>query len=165
MPATVDPETASAVADASQSTDNDLIKGVVIGTLIGFSDDGRAPLVVYPGQPGSAAIPARTTIDLFGSHIGADVVLMFEKGNAVQPIILGRLRNAGQQLQSQNRVVVDVEADGERTIVSAKEQLVLQCGKASITLTRSGKVLLYGTYVLSHSTGPNRMKGGSIQLN
>jgi hypothetical protein len=60
---------------------------------------------------------------------------------------------------------VDVDADGQRLIVSAKEQLVLRCGKASITLTKAGKVLIEGSYVLSRSTGVNRLKGGSVQLN
>ena len=55
--------------------------------------------------------------------------------------------------------------DGQRLIVSAKEQLVLRCGKASITLTKAGKVLVEGTYLLSRSTGVNRVKGGSVQLN
>jgi hypothetical protein len=41
----------------------------------------------------------------------------------------------------------------------------LQCGKASITLTRAGKVLINGAYVSSRSSGVNRLKGGSIQLN
>ena len=50
-------------------------------------------------------------------------------------------------------------------IVSAKEQLVLRCGKASITLTKAGKVMIQGSYVLSRSTGVNRVKGGSVQLN
>ena len=60
---------------------------------------------------------------------------------------------------------VEVDADGERMIVSAKEQLVLRCGKASITLTKAGKVLIQGSYVSSRSTGVNRVKGGSVQLN
>jgi hypothetical protein len=60
---------------------------------------------------------------------------------------------------------VEVDTDGERMIVSAKTQLVLRCGKASITLTQAGKVLIEGTYVSSRSTGANRLKGGSIHLN
>jgi hypothetical protein len=60
---------------------------------------------------------------------------------------------------------VEVDADGERMIVSAKEQVVLRCGKASITLTKAGKVLIQGSYVLSRSSGVNRIKGGSVQLN
>ena len=47
----------------------------------------------------------------------------------------------------------------------SKEQLVLRCGKASITLTKAGKVLIDGSHVLSRSSGVNRVKGGSVQLN
>jgi hypothetical protein len=60
---------------------------------------------------------------------------------------------------------VELENDGERLIVTAKTQLVLRCGKASITLTNAGKVLIEGAYVSSRSTGVNRINGGSVQLN
>jgi uncharacterized protein (DUF2345 family) len=60
---------------------------------------------------------------------------------------------------------VEVDADGERLIVTAKDRLVLRCGKASITLTKEGKVLVEGTYLSSRSSGVNRIKGGSVQLN
>ncbi len=58
-----------------------------------------------------------------------------------------------------------MDADGQRMVVSAKEQLVLRCGQASITLTKAGKVLIDGTHVLSRASGVNRVKGGSVQLN
>ena len=48
---------------------------------------------------------------------------------------------------------------------TANKQIVLKCGKASITLTRAGKVLIRGAYLSSRSSGVNRIKGGSIQLN
>ena len=50
-------------------------------------------------------------------------------------------------------------------MLSADKEIVLKCGKASITLTRAGKILIRGAYLLSRSSGPNRIKGGSIQLN
>ena len=60
---------------------------------------------------------------------------------------------------------IEVDADGQRVIISAKDQIVLRCGKASITLTQAGKVLIQGSYVLSQSTGTNRIKGGSVDIN
>ncbi len=137
---------------------------VVIGKLIAITDDGSTPLVVYPGQPGSAAVRARSVLDLHGAHIGQSVVLSFENGDATQPIVMGVLRQGSDKpLDAPGQVQID--ADGERLIISAKEQLVLQCGKASITLTKAGKVLIQGSYVSSRSTGVNRIKGGSVQLN
>lgn len=139
--------------------------GVVIGDLIAIKDEGRVPLVLYPGQPGTAAIGARTVVDLHGVHIGRQVVLMFEAGDPARPIVMGLLREGeGWPLEKQPGQV-EVDADGERMIVSAKEQVVLRCGQASITLTKAGKVVIQGTYVLSRSSGVNRIKGGAVQLN
>ena len=140
--------------------------GIVIGELIGITGEGRMPLVLYPGQIGSAAIAAQTVIDLHGPHIGKKVALMFEGGDGSKPIVMGVLRdsNEGWPLTEQLGQV-EFDADGQRMIVSAKDQVVLKCGKASITLTKAGKVLIRGTYVLSRSEGANRIKGGSVQLN
>jgi Domain of unknown function (DUF6484) len=137
---------------------------VIIGELLALSDDGKSPLVIYPGQPGTAALRARTLLDLHGAHIGQSVVLQFEGGDPTLPIVMGVLRQTDNQpLEASGNVQVD--ADGIRMVVSAKEQMVLQCGKASITLTKAGKVLIQGSYVSSRSTGVNRVKGGSVQLN
>jgi uncharacterized protein (DUF2345 family) len=70
-----------------------------------------------------------------------------------------------QQAPESSTGNVDVEADGERLVVSARQQLVLRCGKARITLTRAGKVLVEGTYISSRSSGVNRIRGGSVHLN
>lgn len=137
---------------------------VVIGELVALADDGHTPLILYPGQPGSSALRARSILDLHGAHIGKSLVLSFENGNPALPIVMGVLRDAERQwLEVPGQV--QVEADGERMIVAAREQLVLKCGKASITLTKAGKVLIEGSYVSSRSSGVNRLKGGSIQLN
>ena len=48
--------------------------------------------------------------------------------------------------------------------VSAGEQVTLRCGKASLTLTAPGKVLLRGAYVSSRSSGVNRIVGRSVQI-
>jgi hypothetical protein len=139
--------------------------GVIVGELIGMSDEGRIPLVLYPDQPGTAALRARSVVDLHGPHIGRSVVLMFEGADPSRPIIMGVLREGEGWTLDQKPGQVEVDADGERMIVSAKEQLVLRCGKASITLTKAGKVLIKGSYLLSRSSGVNRIKGGSVQLN
>jgi hypothetical protein len=90
---------------------------------------------------------------------------MFEDADAAKPIVVGVLREADGWPLDQHAGQADVEADGERLIVSAQRQLVLRCGKASITLTRDGKVLIRGTFLSSRSSGVNRIKGGSVQIN
>ncbi|MDH6170709.1 hypothetical protein M2282_005884 [Variovorax boronicumulans] len=139
--------------------------GVVTGELVAIADEGRTPLVMFPGQPGTAAVRARSVADLHGAHIGAAVVLMFEEADAARPIVMGVIRGSEGWPLAEQPAQVEVDADGARMVVSAREQMVLRCGKASITLTRAGKVLIQGSYVLSRSTGVNRVKGGAVQIN
>jgi hypothetical protein len=139
--------------------------GVVVGELIGLSEDGNCPLVLYPGQLGTAAVAAGSIVDLHAAHIGKRVALMLEEGIVNRPIVMGVLRGEEAWPAEECPTQVEVVADGERLIVSAREQLVLRCGKASITLTKAGKVLIQGAYVFSRSTGANRIKGGSVELN
>jgi hypothetical protein len=141
------------------------IAGVVTGTLVGFANGGATPLVVFPGQVGTAAVAARSVVDLDGVHIGQDVLLMFDGSDSRRPIVMGWLRPREGWAPAEQTDQVRVDSDGERLIVSAKEQLVLRCGNASITLTKSGKVLIRGAYIVSHSTGANRVKGGTVHLN
>lgn len=139
--------------------------GVVTGELVAIADEGRTPLVMFPGQAGTAAVRARSVVDLHGAHIGAAVVLMFEQADAGRPIVMGVLRGDEGWPLAEKPAQVEVDADGARMVVSAREQMVLRCGKASITLTRAGKVLIQGSDVLSRSTGVNRVKGGAVQIN
>ena len=139
--------------------------GVVIGELVAISDEGRVPLVLYAGQPGAKALAARSLVDLHGAHLGRKVALMFESADPERPLIIGVLREGERWPIEKRPGQVEIDADGERMIVSAKEQLVLRCGKASITLTKTGKVLIRGEYVQSRSSGVNRIRGGAVHIN
>jgi Domain of unknown function (DUF6484) len=167
---------ATAVADLAQllaapvdthagATDGTRIDGVLLGTLVGFADDGATPLITYRRQPGTAALPARATVDLHSVHVGRDAVLMFEDGDPYRPIVVGCLRNASMGAPRSETGQIEVDADGKRLIVSAEERIVLRCGKASITLTKEGKILVQGAYVSNQSSGVLRIKGGSVQIN
>src|SRR6185295_5697721 len=145
--------------------DRSRIDGVVVGTLVGFANDGATPLVTYRQQPGTAALPARATVDLHGIHIGKEAVLMFDEGDPHRPIIVGCLRGETTIVPAVDAGQVAVDADGTRLVVSATERIVLRCGKASVTLTKDGKIILQGTYLSNNSSGVLRLKGGSVQIN
>ena len=140
-------------------------RGVVVGELIAIRDHGATPVVTYPGQSGVAAVPARSIVDLDERQIGRPVVLLFESTENANPIVIGVLRERQDSCVKQHSASVDVEADSEQLMVSARKRLVLRCGKASITLTEEGKILIQGTYVSSRSSGVHRIKGGYVQIN
>lgn len=57
------------------------------------------------------------------------------------------------------------QVDGERVVIEGEKEIVLRCGESSITLTKAGKILIRGKYLLNRSTGVNRIMGGSVQVN
>ncbi|TIT96704.1 MAG: hypothetical protein E5W39_18975, partial [Mesorhizobium sp.] len=60
---------------------------------------------------------------------------------------------------------VEVIRDGKRVRIRANDRLELRCGKASIVMDSDGQIVIRGTYLVSHSSGPNYIRGGSINLN
>jgi hypothetical protein len=153
---------AEAAPDAAQKMS--ALDGVVIGVLMGF-DEGGAPLVVFAGNPVEQAVPARTTARLEHDHIGSEVALMFEQGDPARPLVMGRILHPEVALAPSVPQRFQATIDDQRLELSAEREIVLRCGKASITLTRAGKILLRGAYLFSRSTGVNKIKGGSVQLN
>ena len=137
------------------------LPGVVLGTLAGWDEAGR-PLVAYPDAPTEAPLPALTTVALQADDAGRELALLFVQGSPLRPLIVGLLQ-APAAAPPQEKPVATV--DGERIEFSARQEIVLRCGQASLTLTRAGKILLSGTYILSHSSGINRVKGGAVQIN
>ena len=61
--------------------------------------------------------------------------------------------------------VIEADVDGTRVRICARDEVVIQCGKASITLRRNGRVVIRGTYVETHSAGTNRIRGGQVRVN
>lgn len=155
----------SMLARAVAQTDGNRFAGVVIGELVGSTDVNQPPRVLYPGHTNDAPVVARSAIDIPSTRSRSQVVLVFEEGDPAKPIIIGILRKDHRSVDDEQSSTVDVEVDGERLSITAREQIVLRCGLASITLTRAGKVLIRGQYVSSRSAGVNRIKGGTVQIN
>ncbi len=61
--------------------------------------------------------------------------------------------------------VIEADVDGRRVRIIAKDEIVLECGQASVTLRRNGRIIIRGTYVETHSEGTNRIKGGQVRIN
>jgi hypothetical protein len=146
------------------------LPAVIVGTLEEIAEDGT-PLVDFEGNRTERPLPARSTGSVDAAAVGSAVALLFENGDLARPIIVGILHHTltprDETAAAPGRKAVNVEAtaDGERVTITAGSEIELRCGKASITLTRAGKVIIRGAYLLSRSSGVNRIKGGSVQIN
>ena len=151
------------------------IEGVRVGAIVRVDENGQV-LVDFPGNaegPVAARLASAFGVKKLKRAVatGQDVLLAFENNDPRLPIVIDSLCNDAKQTTGSETVALQREdldeilVDGKRVTFDAKEEIVLRCGKASITLTRAGKVLIRGAYVLSRSSGVNKIKGGSIQLN
>lgn len=134
------------------------IEGVVIGIFLGFGES--SPLVVFPGNPQETAIPARSLAELTSSMIGAEVALLFQDGDPGRPLIVGRIIDPARKADAPQII-----RDGEQLRITANERIELRCGKATIIMEKDGRITLRGTYLTSHASATNRIRGGSVNLN
>ncbi len=144
---------------------------VVIGTVVDVNDNG-IPQVDYPGNPANSLLDAMTTVPVNKESVGRQAALLFQNGDPGKPLIVGLVRNFLDELPVPAGLVPtddnqpqEVLVDGERIVFTAEKEIVLKCGKASIILTKAGKVLIRGAYLSNRSSGVNRIKGGSVQIN
>ena len=142
------------------------VGAVSVARLHGFDlrdEPLLSSLATLPGE----LVRARSTVALTQAMVGSDVLVLFEDGISRSPIVVGVLQEYGvaRKETTSSPAVFDVQADGERLTLSAEREIVLRCGAASITLTRAGKVVIQGSYVLSRSSGYNKIKGAAIDIN
>ncbi|RWO63255.1 DUF6484 domain-containing protein [Mesorhizobium sp.] len=134
------------------------IEGVIIGIFLGFDDE--APLVVFPGNAKETAVRARSLAEMSSDMIGAEVALMFEDGDVGRPLIVGRIVKPSRKTWAP-----EVIRDGQQVRIVGDERIELRCGKATIIMEKDGHITIRGTYVTSHASAANRIRGGSVNLN
>jgi hypothetical protein len=146
----------------------------VLGRIV-CVEAGGAISVEIPGtsqaRAARLAVPLTREELLAAQEAGASAVLVFENGDPALPIIVGLVQTAGRPPDAARNDsppvphVLEADVDGKRVRITAQDEIVLECGSASITLRRNGRVVVRGTYVESYSDGTNRIKGGQVRIN
>ena len=153
---------------------------IIIGTLTGIDAIGKA-LVNYPDAY-VQDVSALSTVELNHKHIGRQVALLFANGDPGKPVVMGLIHSPLQEMLENFEISPtdsaeeegeyrsadsheDAHIDGKRIVLEGKEEIVLKCGDASITLTKEGKIIIRGKYLLNRSSGVNRIMGSCVQVN
>ena len=87
--------------------------------------------------------------------------------NAVesQPIVLGLLDAPPVPVKEDVNVAAPGGMKPETLRIEAGRELVIECGEAKISLRKDGRIEIRGTHLISRSSGPNKIKGGSVFIN
>src|SRR5262249_26876794 len=124
----------------------------------------------------SAPLVARIAASLDDATLAAaardqrEVLLLFEDGDPSRPIVVALLRSQTpvvDALLTDPLPSIDKVAriDGKRVLIEGKEEVVLQCGNASLTLRRDGKAVLRGVNIVSQAEQVHKVRGGKVQIN
>jgi hypothetical protein len=154
--------------------------GPVIAALEGVDESGS----VFVAIAGSGVIPARVSSHLDPAEVRqaaarrAGALVLVDAAHQ-RPVLIGlieeRLRPVPVPLPTRlaepergdPKIATDAMAivDGRRVVMTGRDEIVLSCGKASITLKSDGKVVVKGTRVETDAEGVNRIKGASVRIN
>lgn len=134
------------------------------------------PTQVWVTLPGTdAAVLASIGMDCDEQRLQSAVdqqqpaVLIFEQGDSERPILIGIIApihtEPRQLAELPQGFAVEADADGRRIRLQAQEEVILQCGDASISLKRNGRVVIRGASIETNAKTTNRIKGGSVRIN
>lgn len=144
--------------------------GVTIGRVADVDKMGCVTIAYESAALGRSPRQATSMIALTARDQGRRAVIAFGDGRPESPIVLGLVQEPLDELLAvtrgdANRQEMDAQVDDERIELKAEREIVLRCGESSITLHKDGRILIRGKHIVSRASGPNRIKGSSIQLN
>ena len=137
------------------------LPGVLAAEVIGADSSGR-PIVAWNGVAVVALALWTPGAPPWSDSIGARVLIAFQNGDETQPIVLGLLEPPPAAVETTE----PRDARTPETLrLAAGRELVIECGEAKISLRKDGRIEIRGTHLISRSSGPNKIKGGSVFIN
>lgn len=150
------------------SGNEDLSRNTRLGRIYGLDDAGTVTVWIRGEKvPVQARLAVSATAEQIqrAIEVHQPVLLLIDEEAPQRPIIIGFISDKVNPAPAQPPQVVEADVDGRRVRVEGQDEIVLECGSASITLRRNGRVIIKGTYVETHSDGTNRIKGGQVRIN
>ena len=149
----------------------DVKSAVSVGRIVRCEPSGRVFVQYNDFEPKEARLVAGLNREQLNkaADSGKEALIVFEQGDPDRPIVLALMESAEADLAKTEpdakQPLMEAVVDGEMVKIEGRKKIVLRCGKGSITITKDGKIVVRGTSLLSRSSGPNRIKGASVQIN
>jgi hypothetical protein len=119
-------------------------------------DERGVPIV----STGAAEAPAAYVVWMpepprWADCVGLRVAVAMVDGDESRPVVLGLL----------DAPPAPSKPLPETLRVESRRELVIECGKSKIALRADGRIEIRGGHLISRSSGPNKIKGGSVHIN
>lgn len=147
-------------------------EGTRLVRIARISDEGQVWVTLLSGnQPILTRLTSTFRAQarrLKGALVGQTAVALFDRSSSEHPVLLDLVVEDGEESVGARLIAqepVEARVDGRGVVIEGYERIELRCGKASITLTSAGKVLIQGAYVSTRSSGVNRIRGAAVKIN
>jgi hypothetical protein len=132
------------------------VPGVLVLEIAGATPDGSPLVCVNPGEdPQPAQVVWMKDVPDWEACAGLRAVVAVQDGED-RPVLLGLLDPPPSHSE---------EGAPKSLRIDSEEELVIQCGKAKIAMRADGRIEIRGGHLISRSSGPNKIKGGSVHIN
>jgi hypothetical protein len=131
------------------------IPGVLIGRVTGIDDQGLPIVSTAKGERVAAAVVWMREAPRWADCVGLRVVVAHLEEDDSRPLVLGLL-DAPPGAAARVPETLKVES---------RRELVIECGKSKIALRADGRIEIRGGHLISRSSGPNKIKGGTVHIN
>lgn len=138
------------------------------GHLAGVDGEGR---ILFLPEGAEEAIPAALAVPLSDDEVvraarsGQRALALRTTGPRPRLVLVGILRERVSEEARDNLAGIKVRVDGDTLRMSAETQIEFVCGKSRILLRRNGRIEISGSYLLSRSRGPIKIKGATVEIN
>jgi hypothetical protein len=140
-----------------------------MGHLDGVDGEGR---LMFRPEGGSVSVPVVIGVGMSDEEIvraawtGRRALVVRTAGNAPKLVLVGFPReHVAAKARDAWPAEVEVRMDGETVYLKARRKIELVCGKSRIVLDADGRVEVNGSYLLSRSRGPVKIKGATVEIN
>lgn len=133
------------------------IPGVRITTIEGVDERGRPVVLGADGNPCSAAVMWSAQHPTWSECVGLRVaVAPVDTSDFEAELLVIGLLDAAPSVSTTPPEVLRFEG---------RREVVIECGKAKIAMRADGRIEIRGGHLISRSSGPNKIKGGSVHIN
>ena len=134
------------------------VPGVLVGRVTGVDDEGLPIVSTDRGERAVAGVVWMQTAPTWADCVGLRVAVAAFEGDERRLLVLGLLDAPPAAAEAPSEVP-------ETLKVESRRELIIECGKSKIALRADGRIEIRGGHLISRSSGPNKIKGGSVHIN